>query len=85
MPPPRSTRKPWSQFEGVFLVDVPAFEKRSCALKRKWNTEAEAKRAAKALKRLDRREGVTERGAVRAYRCKRCLQWHIGHSSRSTE
>lgn len=79
--PPPSSRKPWSQFEGVFLRDVPAFEKRTCALKRKWLTEAEAKRAAKRLKRLDKKEGVTGRGTVRPYRCQRCRAWHIGHSS----
>lgn len=84
MPPPYS-RKPWSQFEGVFLAEVPAFEKRSCALKRKWQTEAEAKRAAKALKRLDRKEGVTDKGPVRPYRCRRCGAWHIGHSNRKAE
>lgn len=84
MPPPY-TRKPWSKFEGVFLVDVPAFEKRACALKRKWTTEAEAKRAAKALRRLDRKQGVTGKGPVRPYRCRRCGAWHIGHSNKLAE
>lgn len=82
MSTPPSTRKPWSKFEGVYLVDVPAFEKRACALKRKWLSEAEAKRAAKALKRLDKKQGVTDKGPVRPYRCKRCGAFHIGHARR---
>ncbi len=48
------------------------FEQRSCRCKARFDTHSEARLAAKAVMR---REG----GTLRAYHCRFCNGWHVGH------
>jgi len=54
-------------------------ELRGCKIKRTYMSKAEARKAAKRMNL------VTERGRLRAYSCRYCEHYHIGHNRPSYE
>jgi hypothetical protein len=57
----------------------PAKIVRACKGKIRFPSQGAANAAARALERLDAREGRTL-GSVKGYFCVRCRKFHIGHS-----
>ena len=64
------------------LANPPLFDTTRCGRKRRHASQGKAEAAIRALIRrdLDR----PSEGRLAAYRCPRCLSWHVGHRPRHT-